>query len=91
LTDNRIDEKNRELCPICKRAIVRSDERVVDAGKEYHKACHIATQQGDRSYSSNISRANIEVCPGCKHELAGHPDKIVVGGKEWHRDCYNRF
>jgi len=84
-------KKNMEICPSCSKALARDDERVVSAGKQWHKACFLAAQGGERTHTQNVARANVERCPGCKQELPHSADKIVVAGKEWHRDCYNQF
>ena len=67
-----------------------SSEKIIVAGKEWHKTCHAARQsesKGGRQFGEIASR-NIETCPGCNAIIDGSSEKIIVAGKEWHKTCH---
>jgi len=37
-------KKNQELCPGCRKGILRNEDRIVAGGKEWHRPCYEKTQ-----------------------------------------------
>jgi len=89
-----VHEKNLEECPGCSRPIDRgefAEERIIAAGKEWHKPCWTAINPQTLK-KSNVDQLNREECPGCQRSVEKGEfaeECIVAAGKEWHRTCWD--
>jgi len=87
---NDIEGKNAECCPGCSQKVTINQDRIVSAGKEWHRPCYEASQQPQKEFSNKIDEKNLERCPGCKNPIkANSGEQTVAGGKAWHRACYD--
>jgi len=86
---NDIEGKNAENCPGCSQRVVLAQDRVVAAGKEWHRACFEASQLPQKEFKNRIDEKNLEKCPGCSNPIkGGGAESIVAGGKSWHKPCF---
>jgi len=87
---NDIEGRNAEACPGCSQRVTVNQDRIVAAGKEWHKPCFEATQLPSKEFSNRIDEKNLEKCPGCKNPIRPNSgEQTVAGGKSWHRSCYD--
>jgi len=90
VVQNDIEGKNAESCPGCSQRVTITQDRVVAAGKEWHRPCFEASQLPQKEFSNRIDEKNLEKCPGCKNPIkpTGGAEQIVAGGKAWHKPCF---
>eukprot|EP01101_Sappina_pedata_P003886 TRINITY_DN1581_c0_g1_i5.p1 TRINITY_DN1581_c0_g1~~TRINITY_DN1581_c0_g1_i5.p1 ORF type:complete len:271 (-),score=91.34 TRINITY_DN1581_c0_g1_i5:162-974(-) len=86
-----IEQGNVEICPGCNEVInAESGEKIIVAGKEWHKTCRSRQIEPRRQYGE-IEQGNVEICPGCNEVInAESGEKVIVAGKEWHKTCRQR-
>jgi len=77
-----------EICQGCSTAISRNDERIVSAGKQWHKHCFEATQGPKALGDNRIAEKNAEICPGCGQYILVSEERIVSQGRQWHKPCH---
>jgi len=85
---NDIEGWNAESCPGCNQSVTKNQDRIVSAGKEWHRPCYEAQQNPQKEVSNRIDEKNQEYCPSCNKPLDRNAEKVVAAGRQWHRSCH---